>query len=86
MSHSPDHAVSSGRVVSSAATSSIMGIEPVSPSPSALEIEERTALLDVERGPEYGSQSSSLPKANLSVEIQESSQVLHTISYLDTQL
>ena len=65
MSLSPDHTVSSGRVISSAASSTaslIMEIDAVSPPASAHEIEERTALLDVERGPEYGSQSSSLPK------------------------
>jgi len=60
MSHSPDHTVSSGRIISSAA--SIMGIDEVSLPPGAHEIEERTALLDVERGPEYGSRSSSSSK------------------------
>jgi hypothetical protein len=71
--------------------------------PTAHEIEERTALLDVERGPEYGSQTS-LPKgeyieffssfqllrrnrqATPSIEIQETSQVLYTITCVDTKL
>lgn len=62
---SPDHTASSGRVISStASTSSIMGLDAVTPPPSVHESVERTALLDVERGPEYGSLSSSSLKGD----------------------
>ena len=61
MSASPVQGASSGRVISSAASAtSVMGTDEISAPSSLQDVTERTGLMDVERGVEYGSRTSSL--------------------------
>jgi len=61
MSASPVQGASSGRVISSAASAtSVMGTDEISAPSSLQDVTERTGLMDVERGVEYGSRTSFL--------------------------